>query len=154
MAARATRDFFPCWCFMVFLVFFPCWCFMVFLVFFPAGASWSSFCAGASWSSFPVGASHGLLSLLVLLMVFFPCRCFIWSSFPAGASYGLLSLQGLLMVFFPCWCFLWSSFPSSLTTQISYIKVLPWQPNKMATFNRHLAEHDTVSSQAILSTSE
>ena len=149
------RGFFPCWCFTrsSFPVFFPCW--------------------SSTGVSFPTGASHDLLSLLMLHTIFFPGLlsllelhrgffpywCFTRSSFPAGAPQGLLTLLMLLMVFFPgllsllelhrgffpCWCFTQSSFPAG-ASQISYFKVLPWQPNKMATFNWYLSSQDTITS--------
>ena len=112
--------------------------------------------------SFPAGASQGFLSLLVLHMF----------SFPAGASQGFLSLLVLHRVFFPCWCFTGFSFPAGASqgflsllvrhmfsfsagaSQISCFKILPWQPNKMATFNRHLSSHDTITSTSYLSSGE
>ena len=66
-----------------------------------------------------------LFSMLVLHKAFFPCWCFTGSPFPAGALHGLLSV----LVLHKC---------STL--------VLPWQPNKMATFNWHLSSHDIITS--------
>ena len=66
-----------------------------------------------------------LLSLLVYNVVSMPCWCAIWSSLLAGALPGLLSMLVRIMVFFPCCCKL--SFTNFL------LKILPWQPRKMAT---------------------
>ena len=70
-------------------------------------------------------------------------------SFPAGVN----------RVFFPCWIFIESSFPDYdsqwLAQKFLSIKVLPWQLNKMATFNGHLSSHMTPSlPQAVLSSDE
>ena len=81
-----------------------------------------------------------LLSLRVLQRgsslhgVFFPYWCFTWSSFPAG----------VYMVYFPCWCF----------TNFLLKNFMPWQPNKMATFHRHLASHNTITSTSCISSGE
>ena len=123
-------------------LFFPSWCFV--------------------GSSFPADASHVLLPLLMLHMFFFPCWCFTCSSFPADAPHVLLSLLMLHMFFFPCWCFTLSSFPAgashgllsllmlhsllSLLMLRKFLTVkLPWQLNKMATFNWHFSSYDTIT---------
>ena len=54
------------------------------------------------------------------------------SSFPSGMQEGLLSLLVLHRVFYHCWCFTWSFYPAG-ASQISYFKILLWQPNKMVT---------------------
>ena len=63
-----------------------------------------------------------LLSLLVCNRIFMPCRYTTGSSFPACVH----------RVFFFCWCFTGSSFRAG-ASQISYFKILPWQPNKKTT---------------------
>ena len=52
----------------------------------------SSFPDGALQSVFPVDVQQGLLSLLGLHRVYFPCLCFTGSSFHARVQKGLLSL--------------------------------------------------------------
>ena len=49
-------------------------------------------------------AHHGLLYLLMRNRVFL-CRYATGSSLPAGVQKGLISLLVLSWIFFPCWCF-------------------------------------------------
>ena len=110
-------------------VFFPCWC--------------------ATGSSFPTVAQQGLLSLLVRNRVFFPCWCATGSPFPAGVQQGLLFLLVCKRIFFPCWCFTWCPFPAGDSqssfpagaSHMSYLKILPWQPNKSSGFRGHLKQN-------------
>ena len=109
-------------------VFFSCWC--------------------TTGSSFPAGEQQGLLFLLVCKRIFFPCWCFTGSSFPAGDSQGVLSLLVIHRVIFPCWRFTGSSFPAG-TLQISYFKILPWQPKTRGPRVAHLSDIATADMQML-----
>ena len=49
----------------------------------------------------------------------------------------LISLLVLHSVFFPCWCFTLSFSPVD-ASQISWFKILPWQPNKWSLVMKHI----------------